>query len=156
MYIISRYKVYFVFIFIFFINMKKIGIITIHKIYNYGSVLQAYALQNVCESMGYIVEIIDYKFPNEYHRTKSNTKSVVLLSFKEKLIKYLFLWKLYLQHKLIRRFVYKYLNLSKEEYLSPQQLKDEPPIYDIYITGSDQVWNPRYCCWYNQSNILRL
>lgn len=126
--------------------MKKIGIITIHKIYNYGSVLQAYALQNVCESMGYIVEIIDYKFPNEYHRAKSNTKSVVLLSFKEKLIKYLFLWKLYLQHKLIRRFVYKYLNLSKEEYLSPQQLKDEPPIYDIYITGSDQVWNPRYCC----------
>ena len=47
--------------------MKSIGIITIHKINNYGSVLQAYALQKVCEDLGYKVEIIDYDFPNNFH-----------------------------------------------------------------------------------------
>lgn len=47
--------------------MKSIGIITIHKINNYGSVLQAYALQKMCEEMGYKVEIIDYNFPNQSH-----------------------------------------------------------------------------------------
>ena len=46
------------------INMKTIGIITIHKIYNYGSVLQAYALQKICEDMGFKVDIIDYSFPS--------------------------------------------------------------------------------------------
>lgn len=48
--------------------MKSLGIITIHKINNYGSVFQAYALQKVCEDLGYKTEIIDYTFPNEFHR----------------------------------------------------------------------------------------
>ena len=47
--------------------MKSTGIITIHKINNYGSVLQAYALQKVCEEMGYKAEIIDYNFPTQAH-----------------------------------------------------------------------------------------
>ena len=47
--------------------MSKVGIITIHKINNYGSVLQAYALQMACEDMGYKAEIIDYCFPNGFH-----------------------------------------------------------------------------------------
>ena len=54
-----------------------IGIITIHKINNYGSVLQAYALQQVCKELGYDVEIIDYIFPNIQHQ---NNKYAVSLS----------------------------------------------------------------------------
>lgn len=54
--------------------MKTIGIITIHRIYNYGSVLQAFALQQVCKKFGYHTEIIDYKFPNEFHIEKSSAK----------------------------------------------------------------------------------
>ena len=46
---------------------KKVGIITMHKVQNYGSALQAYALQHVIEKMGHNVEIIDYVYPNEYH-----------------------------------------------------------------------------------------
>ena len=51
--------------------MKNIGIITIHKIFNYGSIFQTYALQEVCKNMGNKVEIIDYSFPNEWHRNRS-------------------------------------------------------------------------------------
>ena len=48
--------------------MKSLGIITIHRIFNYGSVFQAYALQQVCEDLGYRTEIIDYRYPNVQHQ----------------------------------------------------------------------------------------
>jgi len=39
-------------------------------------------------------------------------------------------------------FVKKSLNLSKESYLTEQEFLKNTPKYDIYITGSDQVFNP--------------
>ena len=47
--------------------MRTVGIITIHKINNYGSVFQAYALQRTCEDLGFKTEIIDYNYPNAFH-----------------------------------------------------------------------------------------
>lgn len=41
---------------------KKIGIITIVKVNNYGAELQAYALQKKLNLLGYDAEIIDYLF----------------------------------------------------------------------------------------------
>ncbi len=40
--------------------MKKIGILTFYKSVNYGSALQAWALQHFLEQKGYNVEIIEY------------------------------------------------------------------------------------------------
>ena len=45
---------------------KKISVITLHRIVNYGSVLQAYATQEVLEKKGYDVEFIDY-YPERMH-----------------------------------------------------------------------------------------
>ena len=50
--------------------MKKVGIITVHCLPNWGSVLQAYALQKVIGRLGFDVENIDYRFPNEFHWEK--------------------------------------------------------------------------------------
>lgn len=128
--------------------MKSIGIITIHKINNYGSVLQAYALQKVCEELGYDVEVIDYDFPNDFHRQhvlKLNDEDSSPTQNEPKWIKALFGLALMRQHKGIRRFVKHYLHLSNKNYTSPEQLSANPPIYDIYITGSDQLWSPRHC-----------
>ena len=47
--------------------MKKVGIITTFRQPNYGSVLQAYALQKVIDGLGYDSELIDYIYPNSYH-----------------------------------------------------------------------------------------
>jgi len=124
--------------------MEKIGIITIHRIFNYGSVLQAFALQNVCESLGYEVEIIDYVFPNGSHNYLQSKKAIHKLSLEEKIAKYLYVIPLFRQHKKIKQFIKKYLNLSKNTYFLPEDLKLNPPKYDIYLTGSDQLWNPRY------------
>lgn len=47
-------------------NMGKVGIITMHRVRNYGSALQAYATQYMVEKLGYECEIIDYQYPNVY------------------------------------------------------------------------------------------
>ena len=47
--------------------MKTVGIITTFRQPNFGSVLQAFALQYVIEKMEFEVKVIDYKYPNEYH-----------------------------------------------------------------------------------------
>lgn len=41
--------------------MKKIGILTFHRAYNYGAVLQCYALQQYLKKQGADVYVIDYK-----------------------------------------------------------------------------------------------
>lgn len=125
--------------------MLSVGIITIHKIHNYGSVFQAYALQRVCEELGYKVEVIDYVFPNSFqfgnkYQIKGDTQPN-----EPKWIKMLFAHALLRQHKGIDLFVGKYLKLSPQRYFSPNALKTAPPMYDVYITGSDQVWSPRHC-----------
>lgn len=125
--------------------MKTIGIITINKINNYGSVLQAYALQKVLENMGTCVEIIDYIFPNSYHHNNPYVKLSDTQPNEPKWIKVLFAKALIRQHKGISDFVLKYQRISKEVYSSPEMLKNDPPHYDVYITGSDQLWSPRHC-----------
>ena len=122
--------------------MKKVGIITMHKVVNYGSALQAYALQRVIEKLGYDCEIIDYVYPNEYHLSQYPKlpawKSWVLF-----LIQMLYGFPQKKRIKLFERFYKDYLKLSPVCYKSREQLQGNPPHYDIYVTGSDQVWNPK-------------
>ena len=44
--------------------MMRVGILTIYKSNNYGSVLQAYALQSVVNKLGSRGEIIDHSIPD--------------------------------------------------------------------------------------------
>jgi hypothetical protein len=125
--------------------MKSVGIITIHKINNYGSVLQAYALQQVCENLGFKAEIIDYNFPNEFHANNKYVDTTSSQPNEPKLIKFLYALDLIKQHKGLNAFVSKYLHLSCKQYNSPGELEISVPRYDVYITGSDQLWNPRHC-----------
>ena len=40
--------------------MSKIGIMSMQRVINYGSFLQAYALKTTLEKMGHNVEFVDY------------------------------------------------------------------------------------------------
>lgn len=123
----------------------RIGIITMHKVQNYGSALQAYALEKKVRDLGYSSEIIDYIYPNKYHLSYQQKKTVKI--FLRRFISYLFdiisggtkLRK----KKAFEIFYKKYFLLSKS-YSTLEQIRKEPPCYDLYITGSDQVWNPRF------------
>lgn len=118
----------------------RIGIITIHKLINFGTALQAFALQKylqrtICNE----TEIIDYVFPNTFHKGKK-TIIKIIRGWGRVLLDYLF-EKKYRYNKRFRYFQNKYFDLSENIYSNIQSINANPPLYDIYITGSDQVWN---------------
>lgn len=121
--------------------MKKIGIITFHRAHNYGAVLQVYALQKKL-SQKYETKIIDY-------RNKELEKSYDVININKKNIKgtikslisfIIYHNKILKRYKKFENFINNELNLTKM-YNSEKSLQDEPPELDVYITGSDQVWN---------------
>lgn len=119
--------------------MKKIEIVTILDNPNFGTYLQAFALGLVLKKKGYAVEVLYYLRP-KWH--KSSLKGKILNRFDV-------IYKLYakfrhnkgmLQRVGCRNFVRKELKLTKP-YYSYLQVLNNPPSADIYLTGSDQVWN---------------
>ena len=115
----------------------KICTITLHCTDNCGSSLQAYALQKYLLNEGNETEIIDY-CPQYLKYNGSFIKSI---------IRKILMWKtVSTQDKKNLEFRYKYLKLTREKYLSYKELNDNPPQADLFITGSDQVWNPDYLC----------
>lgn len=112
----------------------KIGIITWHNMQNYGSMLQAYALQKVLEQRGHIVKVIDYRnfVPSRLKARIFNssklTKKIKILATKGK-------WKHFL------KFQNKYLKLTRL-ILTNDELEKIGQQFDCYICGSDQIWSP--------------
>ena len=131
--------------------MKSIGLITIHGINNFGSLFQAYATQTMVERLGYSCEIINYKYPNSYHIQRAREKSLyasVKLTFTQR-VRMHFYHKYFekkvnkQKHNLYNQVREKLLKVSRV-YENMKSLVNDPPKYNIYLTGSDQVWNPRY------------
>lgn len=140
----------------------KIGIITFHFPYNCGAVLQCYALQRCLEQQGHEVSVINYrpwyhqnrytplKNPFQMIRTRLRTmpQDAGLLR-KVKAVAGSFYrtagsWMRYPKNKkqddLFRLFTKEYLHETKV-FRSLKQLKRSCPACDVYITGSDQLWN---------------
>ncbi len=124
-------------------NEKKVGVITMHRIINYGSFLQTYATQTIIENLGHKCEIIDYKFPNDWHYTNGLENKSTFKSNLSRIVYPLRLTKSHRKMSNIRLAIGKYLNLSSC-YQSRKEIKLNPPIYDTYVTGSDQTWNPKH------------
>lgn len=116
----------------------KIGILTFHETTNYGAVLQAYALNRKCLELGYESEIIDYKcekFEKEYKTFRIYTQS--FKGYIGAIIKVVPRYKL---RKQFKKFKKNYLNISENKY-DRTNINYSNEIYDMFITGSDQVWN---------------
>lgn len=115
---------------------KNIGIITFHRSRNYGAVLQAYALQKFLNNQGFDAEIIDYKcnaIEDQLKIFDLNGKNIVYI-IKQAIFRY--------GKKLsFKRFIKKYLVLSKQKNISKKNVERDCQKYDIIISGSDQVWN---------------
>lgn len=126
---------------------KKVGILTFHDADNLGAVLQAYALSTVLEKeCGVTAEIINYKCP-KITSTKYADKSAGIKGF----IKY-FLKSVYymIKRQGFERFRKKRLKLSDE--CSRKNIEEVAKGYDLFISGSDQVWNPE--CTDNDKTYL--
>lgn len=121
--------------------MKSVGLMTCYMD-NYGACLQAYALQQSIIKAGHKCEIIKYtpiRNLKDYGPVMTIGRTVYR-SFKG-IINVNFRFDNY-RHQYFERFRKEYLTFSKMNYLNDFDLYNHTPIYDCYVTGSDQIWNP--------------
>ena len=119
---------------------KKVGIVTFHCSYNYGSVLQAFALQTFLSESGWDASIIDYRskdfdayriIPNKCSRGEI-VRALRVFTFLPK----------YLRRKnSFVGFWHRYLKLTPKTYSDARKLIELNKDYDAFVCGSDQIWN---------------
>ena len=118
---------------------KRLALITLHAVKNYGSVLQTYATQCYFEKLGYDVTVLDFRRPWE-------TRMGYWLYLADKTPKGIVKNIMYLPSKVLQyikfnRFLKKRINLSDKSYTRVKSVKDDSINANVYCTGSDQVWN---------------
>ena len=137
----------------------KIGIITIHNSPNYGACLQSFALYKYLKQQGHDVEIIDLHRPVAYRDYVPSKKYVAYRRKKQSknnrvksLVRSLFGIKpkvsnLYSEAALSKFTEFNSVIKLSRPYRGIDELYANPPKYDLYISGSDQLWNPAqaYC-----------
>ena len=130
----------------------KIGIITIHKSPNYGACLQSYALYAFLKGQGFDCEIIDLLRPTH----SGYIKSKVYLPYRGGKTGIIKKWKNILKKIIKKKDSRKILTKEakhkfdlfnnkinySQTYHGIDELYRNPPFYDVYISGSDQLWNP--------------
>jgi coenzyme F420-reducing hydrogenase beta subunit len=131
--------------------MKKVGIITYHHYYNYGTALQAYALQKAIEGIkGYDAEIIDYR---AYEEKKLSKWQMLLLRLR-RMPTYFVEWKrvttlkkhgyiLSKKNLAFNKFFADDLVTGGKTFHNYRELQADAPNYDVLVTGSDQTWSPK-------------
>lgn len=130
----------------------EIKTITCHNVYNYGASLQAYALQHYLELCGHTVEIID--FNPWFHRDRYNlffiypegrgyrlVKKMPLLKYAIGPLRNRHIFVTYGRKARFDNFTRDYLHLTPICYQCSEDLRNNPPKADMYIAGSDQIWN---------------
>ena len=127
-------------------SKRSVGILTFHASHNYGSMLQAHALQYVVVKLGYTCEIINFRKKEQLKMYAPIHKRGSLL---QRLVRTVTLFP-YLKgcnekYRLFEEFMQQYMNLSPDIYHTLEDVEKAGLQYDYYITGSDQIWNP--ICW---------
>lgn len=130
----------------------KIGLLTWYKNENYGSALQAYSLYKILNGFGEC-DIINY---SGIHTPQKNIDFYIHQIYKiyERCIKRAqrkrFLDEIKLRNIKFKSFYSDNFTLTNKcySYDDLYKLQDE---YDVFICGSDQIWNPKF---YSNANFL--
>ena len=133
--------------------MAKVGIITFLHNDNFGSALQAYALQRTVRELGFECQHLDYN-PDGTEKIRNLLKSgnnlkLVLDGIRKKRVR--------ADQSGARRkslaipaFYDKHMQLSRR-CRNRQELKEVSADCDLLLCGSDQIWNP---VWLNEAYFL--
>ena len=124
----------------------KIGIVTLVGYFNYGNRLQSYALQRAIQNItGETVETLNFVKDSrwkEYIRIFLNRQSGRLKINSYKDIK---------KELKFRMFSLKYIKSVRIKVKDGEIQKKKTKQFDVFVVGSDQVWNPYY--WDNTNNL---
>lgn len=141
----------------------KICTITCQNTVNHGARLQCYALAYWLQKQGHEVEVIDYRPARSrnkklWYKPKPSIKEWIKLFSQYSIRK-----KNLERRKLFDAFSQKYIPLTKQVYYSIMDLRKNPPVADLYLAGSDQIWNtnlpngtdPAYYLDFGPSDVRR-
>lgn len=130
---------------------RKIGIIThYYKTKNYGGLLQAYAICRCLNGLGYDAEQLCYLRsrtipPSFLDRLKRLTLKKLWLKVNSWVI------RKPLQERTLAMLLFAENKISHSATVYTAETIQNCQTYDVYITGSDQVWNPD---WYEPAFFL--
>ena len=119
----------------------RVGISTYHSANNYGTCLQCYALMHLVEQAGYDCDVINYQ-GEKLSNSPVMRKGIVAwltnfcVSTGSRQLKRL-------SEKNFNNFRQKHFHLSSP--VTAADLSKLTEHYDLFISGSDQVWNPYIC-----------
>lgn len=127
--------------------MKKVGIMSMQRIANYGSFLQAYALKQLIEELDCKVEFVDYHVGTPVITEKADSKNKYIRKIKKGLET--FQYQAPLAHKV--SFI-RYKQSFAKKYMPLLEITEEMnynPLLDCLVIGSDEVFN----CIQKNSNV---
>ncbi len=136
----------------------KAAVVTFVRAYNYGAVLQCYALCKSLQKLGIEAETLDY-YP-EYFRSLYNFSYLGeprYLPYRpiKNWLKFTRVWSaLKKRNNAFDRFIKKNIPITEKQYNTLDELNSEKFDYDMYISGSDQVWSPK-CAHFDPTFFLR-
>lgn len=116
----------------------KIGTITFHCAYNFGSALQTYALKKYLTDLGHEVHVLDYR-----SKDFDGYKIFRRFGLKSDIADLLFLFGNLRRRDSFQSFWRDHFDMTERTYSGADagrelaELKD----YDAFICGSDQIWN---------------
>lgn len=117
--------------------MAKIGILSMQRIINYGSFLQAYGLKMLLEDLGHTVEFVDYHVEEPLIKGNEKKKKSSKIVKALEALKYDAPFKhriQYILHK--KQFANKYFPI-----LGIKSEMNYTPELDVLVIGSDEVFN---------------
>ena len=146
----------------------KIGIITqYYESYNYGGNLQSYALVKTLNNLSFNAEQISYNYfvPAEFLSFKEKIKKYPFYKVVKKVIKRIINIPKDIYMKSMNKSFVNNINIRRQSFVEFNKsiimhsatiydrylVKESVRSYDVFITGSDQVWN---FAWYNPSFFL--
>lgn len=123
--------------------MKTVGLMTFFESSSIGANLQAFALQTEIEKIGCETEIINYdRKGDNVNKSKKKGPKDHFISIISGCVNVLSKKNKQLTQAAFLKFRSERLKIAQKRYHNYEELRSDPPSYDAYVTGSDQVWNP--------------
>lgn len=122
--------------------MKKVGIITLFDLNNFGNRLQNYAVKYSIEKLGYKCDTLRIIRENDLTIQKEFIKALIG-KYKDN--------RFYKFYKFSKENT-SYINIMSTKKVIPSSIEKQ---YDYFITGSDQVWNSGYLNPANKELVLK-
>lgn len=124
----------------------RIGVMTFHAAMNYGSVLQAYALQEYLTSRGHDVSIIDFRSAAQERLYPGPVSFSSVFNAKQTFRRLVSGWPeisfMYRKKRAFDLFRSRCLRLTGRRFRTLGELERyDWSGYDMLVSGSDQIWN---------------